>query len=150
MPVFSPIIAPADLYTQMYPEVQAIITRGDATIPAKAIDSAIKETKMYLSKFDLVKLFGDATQNVSATISDEFLNDLVKSIAIWRVLRLANINVDMQLALTWYDQAIATLVRIKKGNMQPEGWPYKDTTGETAPQGDSIYATSNPPKKNFF
>ena len=152
MAVYAPIIAPADLYTQQYAEVTAIITRGDNTIPTKAINSAISEMKMYLSKFDTVQLFGSVSLNVMATVYDEFLNDLCKSISIWHLFRLANPNVDTELAYTWYKDAIKTLEKIQKGIMIPEQgtWPYKDTTGETAPQGDAIYSNSNPRRREHF
>jgi hypothetical protein len=150
MPAYTPIIAPADLYTSMYPEVQTLITRGDSTIAVKAISSAISEVKMYLSKYDLVQLFGDPVNNTAATFTDELLNDYVKNIAVWYLLRLANPNVDMSVAVTYYEKAISSLRAIQKGMAQPDGWPYKDTTGETAPQGDSIYSHSNCPNKNFF
>ena len=147
---YAPIVAPADLYTQMYPEVRTLITRGDDTIPAKAISSAIKEVKMYLSRFDLVALFGDPVADTAATINDEFLIDLVKSIATWHLLRLANPNVDLTIARTWYEDAISSLKKITLGTTMPEGWPYRDTTGETAAQGDSIYFTPGKCRDTHF
>jgi len=148
---YVPIIVPSDLNTQMYPEVQAVITRGDDTIPTKAINSAISEVQMYLNnKYDLVQLFGSPTGNTSATFSDEMLNDLVKAIAVWHLLRLANINVDMSVALTWYEKAIQSLRAIQAGKAVPYGWPYKDTTGETAPRGDSITSRSNPRRRTHY
>ena len=148
--VYAPIIAPADLYTQMYPEVQAIITRGDGTIATKAINSAIAEMKMYLSKFDLIQLFGDVTTNVAATLSDEFLNDLCKSISIWHLIRLANPNIDTEVAYTWYKDAVKSLDKIQRGHMMPQGWPYQNTVGESVAQGDSIYSNSNYRKPTHF
>ena len=148
--MYTAIVQPADLYTQMYPEVQTIITRGDTSIPTKAINSAIQECKMYLQRYDVVQLFGDATQEVSATLYDEMLNDMVKNIAVWHLLRLANPNIDLAIARTWYEDTIKKLKDIQKGIATPQGWPYLNTTNETAPQGDAIYATSNRKKDYHF
>jgi hypothetical protein len=148
--MYTPIIAPADLKTKIYPEIQALITRGDADIQLEAIDTAIAEVKMYLSKYDLVQMFGSSVQNVSATFSDSYLSSLVKTVAVWNILRLANPNIQMSVAFTSYEQAISSLKKIQTGMAQPDGWPYKNTIGETAPQGDSIYSNSNPQKRNHF
>jgi hypothetical protein len=93
---------------------------------------------MWLSQYDLVALFGDETQAVSATLDDAFLKEIVKAISVWYLLRLANVNVDMALALTWYEKAIGNLSNIQKGKMSP-AWPYADTTDFTAPDGDAFY-----------
>jgi len=143
-----PIIAPADLGTRIYPEIQTLITRGDDSIVIKAINSAIKEVKMYLNKYDLVALFGTDTED--PTIDDEFLKNMVKAIAVWHLILLANPNKDIALARSAYEDAISSLKKIMAGTAIPEGWPYRDTTGETAAQGDAIYATSNPRRSTHF
>jgi hypothetical protein len=147
-----PILQPSDLYTQMYPEVQALITRNDSTIAAKAINSAIADAKCFLDKYDLVQLFGNDSTSppVAAAIYDEFLNDTIKSIAIWHVLRLANASVDLALARSWYEDAQRNLKQIQQGIRNPkiqgtnQSWPYYNTVGETAPQGDSVFWKSAP------
>jgi len=148
--MYQPIVSPADLKTKMYPEVQQLITRSDDSIATEAIDIAISQAKMYLNRYDLVALFGDATANVSATITDPYLNSMVKDIAVWQLLRLANPNIDMSVALTAYEKTIASLKDIQAGKANPQGWPYQDTTGETAPQGDQITASSNAKRNPYF
>lgn len=147
---YTPIIAPGDLKMKMYPEVQALITRGDTTIAVEAIDSAISETKMYLSKYDLVALFGSVTNNTAATFTDVFLKNIVKSLAVWNLLNLANPNVDMAVALTNYEQAIASLKAIQKGFAQPDGWPYLPAPNPNIPDGDAIEWRSRKKKNNYF
>jgi hypothetical protein len=134
----------------MYPQVQAKITRDDTSIAVAAIDSAVSEAKMWLSKFDLVALFGDEAQDVSATVNDPFLKEIIKAIAVWYLLRLANPNIDMALALTWYEKAVGTLKNIQAGKMQPDGWPYKDTTNDTAAPGNAIYYTPGTNRETRF
>src|ERR1700761_2899550 len=136
-----PIITTADLYTHLYTDVLNEIIRNDSTVADKAINAAIQETKMYLARYDLVQLFG--TDTTAPTIQDEFLKSLVKDITCWHIIRLSNAGVDYATARTIYEDAIQTLTAIKQGDVQPQGWPYIDTTHETAPQGDNVAWTSN-------
>ena len=150
MPVYTPIIAPADLNTKIYPEVQAVITRGDASISIKAISSAISEVKMYLSKYDLVAMFGSVTGNTAATYQDEFLTDLVKSVATWHLIRLANPSVDVAITRSGYEDAISSLKKIQAGLCQPDGWPYLQTINPNIPEGDAIEWTARRKRHNYF
>lgn len=135
----------------MYPEVMAEITRSDTDIQTEAIDTAIQETKIYLSRFDLVQLFGDdtAAPSVPAIAADGLLKKLVKAIAVWEIVKPCNANIALEKARADYDDAIRTLKLIQKGDGMP-AWPYKDTTGETAPQGDSVYSSSNTKRNNDY
>ena len=143
-----PIITSADLATNIYPDIITEITRTDATITDRAINAAIQEAKMYLSRFDLVQLFG--TDSRSPTIQDEFLNSLVKDLACWHLLRLSNAGIDFTAYRTAYQDAVATLKNIMAGQCQPQGWPYLNTTAETTPPGDSIKWQSNPKRHNYY
>jgi phage gp36-like protein len=121
---YTPIIIPADLKTNIYTEITAEITRGDDTIPTQAIAEGIEEVKAYLSRYDLVALFGDAVAGTSATTHSEFLKALVKSVASWKLINLANPNINDDNMRTRYEDAIKTLTRISEGKMTPQGWPY--------------------------
>lgn len=148
---YTPLIAPADLHSVAYPEVIDEITRSDGgALAIEAIDTAIQEAKAYLSAYDLVQLFGSPTANTPPTFTDAFLTRLVKNIAMWQLLQLANPNINYEDAKVRYEQAVKTLEKIQKGTMQPAGWPYIDTTNETFPQGDSVSASSNPKRFNSF
>jgi phage gp36-like protein len=143
-----PIITQADLATNIYAEIITEITRSDNTIADRAIDTAVQEAKMYLSRYDLPQLFG--TDTTSPAVQDEYLKSLVKDLACWHLLRLSNTGIDYSVARTAYQDAISSLKNIQSGQAQPEGWPYADTTAETAPQGDSISWTSNPKRNNYY
>ena len=153
-----PIILPADLHTQLYPEVQQIITRGDDTIAEKAISSAISDAKSFLARYDLIAIFGNdfASPPVAASFTDEFLNDIIRSIAVWHLLRLASPGIDLSVANTWYENAMRNLKQISTGVRNPTipgtnmPWPYRDTSADTAPQGNSIYFNSNPRVDTFW
>ena len=143
-----PIISQADLATNIYAEIITEITRADSTIADRAINAAISEAKMYLARYDLVQLFG--TDSAEPVIQDEYLESLVKDLACWHLLRLSNAGVDFTAYRTAYQDAIGTLKNIMAGQAQPAGWPYLDTTTETAPDGDTISWASNPKRNNFY
>ena len=143
-----PIITPGDLYTNIYPEIINEITRTDSTITQHAVDIAIQETKMYLGRYDLIKLFG--TDTLAPTVQDEYLQSIVKDIACWHLLRLSNAGIDYTDWRTAYQDAINVLKSVMSGQAQPQGWPYLDTTTEDAPQGDAINWASNPKRNNYY
>jgi hypothetical protein len=143
-----PIITTSDLYTHLYTDVLNEIIRNDNTVADKAIGAAIQETKMYLNRYDLVQLFG--TDTTAPTIQDEYLKSLVKDIACWHIVRLSNAGVDYAAARTVYEDALKALIAIQRGEAQPQGWPYLDTSNETAPQGDSVVWSSGLKRENYF
>lgn len=128
-----PFLVKADLSTHLYAEVLEEISRGDDTIIARAISAAVSEVKSYLSRFDLVKLFGDdSTDPVTAKeVSSEHLMNIVKDVACWHIIKLANPNIDMTLFRTLYDDAIKFLEKVMKGQADPEGWPYRPDDATT-------------------
>ncbi|MBA3828722.1 MAG: DUF1320 family protein [Taibaiella sp.] len=143
-----PIITPSDLSTHIYPEIVSEITRTDNTIVTNAINTAVHEAKMYLSRYDLVALFG--TDTTAPTVTDQYLQSIVKDITCWHIIRLSNVNVDSSLYRNNYYDALEALKNIMKGNANPDGWPYKDTTAESVPDGDSISWTSNDQRENAY
>ena len=143
-----PIISQADLATNIYAEIITEITRADSTIADRAINAAISEAKMYLARYDLVQLFG--TDSTEPVVQDEYLKSLVKDLSCWHLLRLSNAGVDFTAYRTAYQDAISTLKHVMAGQAQPAGWPYLDTTTETAPEGDAINWNSNPKRNNFY
>ena len=144
-----PIITSTDLATNIYPEIINEITRTNSTITDRAIATAIQETKMYLSRYDLVQLFG--TDTTSPAITDEYLKSLVKDVACWHLLRLANTNLDYAAFRTAYQDAINSLKNIMNGQAQPQGWPYIDTTtSPPIPDGNTISWNSNPKRNNYY
>ena len=146
---YAPIILAADLASVMYTEIIDEITRSNSDLVTEAIDTAISEAKMYLTRYDLVQLFGDEIADTSATFTDRLLSRLVKNIALWHLLQLANPNINYEDAKIRYEQAIHNLKEIQKGVADPR-WPYQDTTGEIAPKGDQITMQSTTPRNVIF
>jgi len=146
---YSPIITPADLETVIYPEIQDEITRGDSTKAVKAIDIAIEEVKTFLGRYDTVQMFGDKDLDYKAVFDNAYLTSMVKDIALWHLLKLANPSVIYESAKLLYDQAIDSLKRIQKGGSDPQ-WPFLDTTNEDAPLSDSVLSIQNTKRTTNF
>lgn len=142
-----PIITIAALGTNLYPEIIDEITRADSSVADAAIAAAEQEAKMYLGRYDLDALFGTSTE--SPTVTDAYLESLVKDLACWHLLRLANPGADYQAFRTAYLDALNALKEIQKGTASPAGWPYAAAPAET-PDGEAINWTSNDRRSNHY
>lgn len=150
---YAPIITPATLVNKIYQQQIDEITRDTPDIVTEAIDAAIAEAKMYLTRFDLVALFGDPTateanpSGVSATFTDVNLTNMIKQLAIWQLLALANPNINYDDAKARYEMAIKQFIRIQDGKSAPK-WPYNDVTKEDTPPSLEVYSFSGPKRNN--
>jgi len=142
-----PVITPSDLETNLYPEIITEITRADNSITERAISTAVQEAKIYLSRYDLVQLFG--TDSTPPAIADDYLKSLVKDIACWHLLRLGNTTTDLGIFRTAYQDAITALKSIMSGQAQPEGWPYAEAATQP-PDGTAISWSSNERRNNYY
>src|ERR1044072_352515 len=115
------LITQSDLGTHIYAEKLNEIIRNNNSLAEKAIAAAESEAKMYLSRFDLLALFGDDTN--APQVQDEFLKHLLKDMACWYIIRLANPVIDYKAFRDAYENAINTLERIMQGLANPDGWP---------------------------
>jgi phage gp36-like protein len=148
MAAYAPIILPAGLASVAYQEIIDEITRDDGgTLATEAIDTAIQEAKMFLTRYDLVQIFGDPVANTAATFSDAALTRYIKNMAVWYLLNLANPNINYDDAKARYEQAIDRLKAIQKGTADPR-WPENDPTNETAMPSDSIVSFEEKKRNN--
>jgi hypothetical protein len=104
---------------------------------------------MFLSRYDLTQLFGSPSDDVAATFSDPFLTGIVKDIALWNLIKLANPNISYEHIRKCYEDALDKLKLIQSGKADPR-WPYLDTTGLTTPPGISVSISSNPKRNNHY
>jgi hypothetical protein len=151
---YAPIVGPSDLATHIYPEVLDEITRysgtGDNTIAITAIDQAIQQSKTFLTRYDLLQIFGDEVTDTAATFTpDSFLLDIIKTIAIWNIMSMNNANVYYESWKERYQMKVDSLKAIQKGTSDPR-WPYFDTTGESAPASDQVTIIANPKRNNYY
>jgi hypothetical protein len=148
---FSPIVSVSDLNTHIYNEQLDEITRDDGgLIAGKAINAAFDEVKAYLSRFDRDALFGNAALDTAATVSDEFLKNLIKDIAVWHIIRLGNPSIHYDHAKWCYEAALDSLTTILHGSLTPPSWPLADTTTDALPAGDAVRSISVPMRNNYF
>lgn len=140
------IITITDIYTRLYAEIVNEITREETTLVDTAIAAAEAEAKMFLSRYDLLQLFGNDT--TEPTITDTWLKSVVVEIACWQLVKLGHPSIDYKTTRDTYDAAIASLKNIQSGKAQPEGWPLRDTTGSTTPTGSYVAASYQQKRKN--
>ncbi len=140
-----------DLTPPMYAEIIDTITREDESIIGLCIDSGIAEAKSYLVRFNLLALFGDAETETEPSVTDEHLKSKVKDLVCWQLIKLANPNIDLKLFRTNYEDAITWLNMVKKSELAPEGWLYKDDDADTPfPEGDIVSCSTNTKRNNHW
>lgn len=143
-----PVITTSELDTHIYTEVLNEIVRNNTALADKAIATAESEAKMYLGRYDLLALFGD-TQS-APLVHDEFLKHLLKDMACWYIIRLANPVIDYRSFRDAYENAIRTLEKIMEGQANPPEWPLKDLPADDIPETSAISWSSNPKRNNYF
>lgn len=136
----------ADLATHLYGENIDEITRNDDSIVTTAINAAVSEAKSYLNKYNLDNLFGDPP-----TPLDENLKNKVKDVACWHLISLANPNINYEVFRDRYEKALRWFEFIMKGQLDPQGWPYKaDDPDSNYNEGGSITWDSQPKRTTTF
>lgn len=108
-----------ELKSAIYAYQLSQITESDEDIPLMAIEAAIKEVKSYLSPGGQVEFKdGRKRYDVEAIFSatgadrDPLILELVKSIAVYWITRLANVDVIHEDIIKRYDRAIAWLEKV--------------------------------------
>jgi phage gp36-like protein len=151
------LISPADLNQLIEQEVIEDITRGDENKATQAIKQAISEAKAYLSRYNLVALFGidaDAMDNsddssVAPTVQDDYLKEIIINLACWKLVKLCNANLYYDTFKYYYEDTIKKLTKIQSGVLLPEGWPFA-TVSDTPVEGNAISVKSNPKMNNLL
>lgn len=142
------IITTEDIYSRIYEEIVTEITRDTETLVTRAINAAISEVKMYLSRYDLTALFG--TTEDEPTVEDIFLKSLCVDVAVWQLVKLGHPSIDYEHTKSCYEMAIAALKNIQAGKAMPDGWPYKETSGQTSPNGNAVHGSYQSKRTNNF
>ncbi len=147
---YTPIVLPADLKTHVYEGIINEIAENDDAVIISAIDMAIDEVKMYLTRYDLTAIFGDKATNTAATFTpDTMLLNIIKTLAVWNLMQLSRPNLDYEQWQNRYRQMISSLKDIQKGAADPR-WPYQDYTDITTPESIEIIAVSNDKANNRY
>lgn len=130
-----------ELKTHAYDEELQVLIRDDETIALAAIDVAVELAKSKLAKhYDTEAVF-------SATGNDRnaLLLKIVKDIAVWELIGLANPGIHYADKKFRYEQAVDWLTAVFKG--MPADLPKR--TDETS-RASSFSFHSNPKRNNYF
>jgi hypothetical protein len=115
---------------------------------AKAIDDAVQQAKGYLNRFDLSAMFG--TDTTAKTYTNSFLEGLIKDIACWKLVKLANPNIDVTIFRSAYQDALKTLDKVQNGMIDP-GWPLQANDPATAiDDAGNVEWTASPKRSNHY
>lgn len=116
------MITVSDFNTHIYAELINAISRDNPEILMSALDAAVQEVKGYLGRYNTQTLFSAAGGN-----RDSLLLMVLKDVASWHFIALANANIDLELRKTRYDDAINRLKDIQSGKVVYPDWPLADT-----------------------
>lgn len=137
------LLTKADLQTHIYSEITDVITRSDDSIVTAAINNAESEAKSYLNRFDIATMFG-------GSFADEWLKTVVKDLACWHLIKLANPNINLELFRTCYEDAKKYLKDVMLGNVDPV-WPLRaDDPATPFDESGHISFSSNPKRENHY
>jgi len=138
------MITNKELFTHLYPEQIAAISDDDHRYLTAAIKGAITQAKGYLHKYDLKKVF-----QKKGNSRDDFLVIILKDIAVWHYINIANPNIDLSIREKRYNDAIAWLRGVQKGDIIPDfPLPQDDDGNDQNTTGFRI--GSNPKRGNYI
>lgn len=147
---YTPIVLPADLKTHVYEGIINEIAENDTTVITTAVSQAIAEAKLYLTRYDLMAIFGDQATDTAATFPpDDLLLNIIKTLSVWNLMTLARPNLDYDAWKSRKDEMKAILKDIQSGKADPR-WPYQDYTGVTTPESIEVIAVSNEKANNRY
>ena len=136
--------------TELYPEVIEAISRSSEDAVKLQIMAAESFCKSYLFKYDLSAAFG--TETTPPEVDSPMLKKIVKTIAAYYLLRMANPNFNLELYQGEYEAVVRLLEDIRDGNNNITELPYK-TDDPATPDIEGELGTSwssNPNRKNHF
>lgn len=136
--------------TELYPEVIDAISRSSEDAVTLQIMAAESFCKSYLFKYDLDAAFG--TADTPPMVESPMLKKMVKTIAAYYLLRMANPNVNLELYQGEYEAVVQLLQDVRDGNNNITELPYK-TDDPSTPEIEGELSTSwssNPKRKNHF
>ena len=131
-------IEKADLPTVIYGYQLDEITEGDNLIIVANCAAAIEEVKSYLAKYDTATIFA-----ATGAARNPLILEITKSVALWYIIRLSNVDMIYDQAKDRYDRAITWLKSVKEGDLAPN-LPHA-----TAPDGGAVATFSIKSNRKF-
>ncbi len=137
---------PEDIYTVIYEEKVEAISREDEKPLDDAIRAAVAEVGGYLGRYDL-----DGMLEKEDDERDFFLLSIIKTVAAWHFITLANVGVDYNIFRQRYEDAIEYLEKIQAGKASPRHWPPAPVDPITGNDPSGVFKFgSNPKRQNHF
>ncbi|MDO5607632.1 MAG: DUF1320 family protein [Capnocytophaga sp.] len=130
-----------ELNTHAYNEELQTLIRGDETIALAAVDVAVEFAKSKLAKhYDTEAVFSATGNDRNALVLK-----IVKDIAVWELIGLANPGLHYESKKFRYEQAVDWLTAVFKG--MPADLPKRPDEPSRA---SSFSFHSNPKRNNYF
>ncbi len=102
-----------ELNTHIYDYQLAQITENDLTIANTAIQAAIAEVKLYIgTRYDTATIFSQTGDS-----RNQLILDITKTVAVYKIIRLANPDIIYERYHDAYTEAISLLKAIASGNI---------------------------------
>ena len=128
-------LTPTELKTAIYQYRIENITESDEDIILIAIDAAIQEVQSYFTP-NFKKEWGDGrfTYDITAIFSaagddrNPLILKHVKTVAVWNVIELSNVDMIYEQVKERYDRAIEWLEKFAKGEVSLSGLPTKEVS----------------------
>ena len=130
-----------ELKTHAYDEIINAIIREDETIAHASIDIAIEfATSKLMKHYNTDEIFSQEGNDRNPLVLK-----VVKDIAIWELIGLANPNINYSDKKFRYEEAVGWLTAVYKG--MPANLPRVE---EPTSENNSFKYFSNPPRRNHF
>jgi hypothetical protein len=113
-----PFFTPDEVKTHCPEEVINIVSDGDDSLLPIAITAATQEAMGYMSRYDYITILSQ-----TGDLRDPILLIYLKDIALRHFMRLSNPNMDYEIVINNYKDALRWLEKIQGGKFIPAGWP---------------------------
>lgn len=134
-------LTPEELKTHAYDEEISEIIRDDETIAYACIDMAIElATSKLMKHYNTADIFSAEGEQRNPLVLK-----IVKDIAVWELIGLANPSIDYPDKKYRYEQAVDWLTAVYKG--MPANLPRVE---EKTSENNSFKYHSNPPRTNRY
>lgn len=135
---------PNELNTHLYDYQLQQVVECDTSIVSAAISAAITEVRGYLAtRFDTGKIF-----SAEGDGRDALILDFVKTVAVWRIIKLSNVDIIYDKYRDLYKDATDYLARVAAGELMLDLPRLTDTDGK--PVGGTVKISSNPKFHHYF
>ena len=108
-------LEPSEMQSKLYDYQLEQITGGNEALVTVAIEAAIEEASSYLSlRYDVEKVF-----SAKGTDRNAHLLSVVKTLALWQIIQLANVDMLYDKVANEYKMATDWLNRVSRGRVNP-------------------------------